>query len=48
VASALTPRQVFLLAGLLGLIVPVVVGRSLLRTASVADVPVAGQLELVG
>src|SRR5207247_5074485 len=33
VASALTPRQVFLLAGVLGLIVPVVVGRNLLRAA---------------
>ena len=48
VASALTPRQVFLLAGLLGLIDAGIVGRSLLRTASVADVPVAGQLDLVG
>jgi MFS family permease len=48
VASALTPRQVFLLAGVLGLIVPVVVGRNLLRAASVADVPAAAQLELVG
>ena len=47
-ASTLNPRQVFLLAGLLGLIVPVVVGRRLLRTASVTGVPVAGQLELVG
>jgi MFS family permease len=47
-ASTLTPRQVFLLAGLLGLIVPVVVGRRLLRTASITGVPVAGQLELVG
>ena len=47
-ASTLNPRQVFLLAGLLGLIVPVVVGRRLLRTAPVTGVPVAGQLELVG
>ena len=48
VASVLTPRQVFLLAGLLGLAVPVLVGRSLLRTASVAEVPADGALVLAG
>jgi hypothetical protein len=48
VASALTPRQVFLLAGVLGLIVPAVVGRNLLRAASAPDASAAAQLELVG
>jgi len=48
VASVFTPRQVFLLAGVLGLIVPVVVGRSLLRTTSATEVPAIGQLDLVG
>jgi hypothetical protein len=32
----------------LGLIVPVVIGRNLLRAASVPDVPAVGRFELVG